>query len=395
METVPATLSDITPRWLAGALRAGGHLPRGSVSAVAVDQIGADRGFTGVVARARPTYDGVDTSPSSPGARPPDSLVVKLPTAEQRTPSAYRRAHRGDPEAARRHYERCAREVACYRELAGCGAAMPVCYHAVADPELMRVVLLLEDLDGQPGDKLAGCTPGQTHATLRAVAPLHATWWRREAPAWLPPLVTDPQDGHQRYAARLDPFLRRYGHQLTAPVRELLHRLRDTYAAVLAELSAAPATVIHAETHLDNVMFFDKGGATGPAVLLDWQSARRGPAAFDVAEVVFGSLTPSDRRRTEDDLFDRHAVLLAHYGVKEYPAQQLRHHCRLALMCHVAGMVGWLAVADPDQASFRERALFSAAFGDGRLIAALQDHWLKGAIASDELPSRSPGRWRR
>jgi aminoglycoside phosphotransferase (APT) family kinase protein len=326
-----------------------------------VETIGADRGFTGVVARLRPRYEGVADPP------PPASLVAKLPTTQRDTPSAYRRAA-----PARAYYERCAREVSFYRDLADGVAGVPRLYHGAADPQRQRVVLLLADLaGGQPGDALAGCTPAQAGAVLDAIAPLHARMWQRPTPGWVPWFVTDPAANQQRYATRVDPFLERYGHQVPPPVRELVEWLAGGYAAVLTELMAAPATVIHADLHLDNVVF---GAAGEPVVLLDWQSVCRGPAVVDLVEVVFGSLPVADRRATEDDLLERYVARLAESGVDDYPVARLRRDCRAALLRLLAGRVGWLATADPDGLSGRERALLEAAFGDGRLAAALLDH---------------------
>jgi aminoglycoside/choline kinase family phosphotransferase len=370
---VPGSPGDLTPEWLTGVLREGGHLPQGAVSTVAVEPIGADRGFTGVIARLRPTYAG------APGG--PESLVVKLPTAEQLVASGYRAARADDPEAARRHFEHCATEVAFYRELANGladgRAALPRVYHTAADADSLRAVILLEDLGaGTDGDNLAGCTPAQAYAVVEAVAPLHARMWQQPAPAWARPFVTDPAGRQRWYAARVDPFLARYGETLPSWMPGLLRRLQSNYGAVLAELNRAPRTLVHGDLHLDNVAFFDQTvtGSDRPVVVYDWQGVRSGPAMLDLAAVVAGSLSPEHRREVESDLFHRYAQLLRDHGVGDYPLHQARHHYRLALLCQVAGRVNWLANADPEALSPREKELVASAFGDGRLVAALRDH---------------------
>lgn len=366
---VPGELAELTAQWLTGTLRESGDLPLGTVSSVAVETIGADRGFTGVLARLSPRYQGASGTP-------PGSLVAKLPTATPATPSTYRLRQQSDLERARLHYERCAREVTCYRELGIAGDPAPRLYHAATDPDRLSVALLLEDLAGAtPGDQLAGATPAQAYAVLAAIAPLHARMWQRPPPDWLPPFITDPGAAQQRYAGWVGPFLARYGDRLPPAVCDLVQELRETYAEVLTELDQAPATVIHAELHLDNIMFGGPGDGR-PAVLLDWQSARRGPAAVDVVEVVVGGLAPADRRAAEEHLLGRYVALLAEYGVTDYPLTRLRHDCRLALLRQVAGAVGWLANADPDRLTGREAALVAAVFGDGRLVSALGEYRL-------------------
>lgn len=369
-EQVPGTPGEITPEWLTDVLRESGHLPQGKVSSVLVEPIGADRGFTGMVARIRATYDGA--------VEGPPSLVAKLPTTGRDTPSPYRLAQDLSAEAARRHFERCASEVSFYRDVApNGGCAVPRLYHAITDPDRLTIVLLLEDLTGGiEGDELAGCTPKQAHALLDAVAPLHARLWQRPTPGWVAPFAADPLASQQRYAKRVEPFLARHGGALPPSVRGLLRRLESNYAAVLAELGRTPHTLVHGDLHLDNVMFFNDPGADRPAVVLDWQGVRRGPAVIDVASVVFGALPSEDRRAAEDDLLRAYAGRLSAHGVESYPLGQLRKDLRLALLCQVAGRVGWLAQADPDELSDREQDLIAAAFGDGRLVAALHDHGL-------------------
>jgi hypothetical protein len=109
-------------------------------------------------------------------------------------------------------------------------------------------------------------------------------------------------------------------------------------------------------------------------VVLDWQTASVGPPGWDVALLVFGSLSAEDRRTAETELFDRYLTLLSTHGVRGYSLEQLQLECRLALLVLLAGTVVWLAALDPDELTVRERALQHASLGDGRLTTALLDH---------------------
>jgi aminoglycoside phosphotransferase (APT) family kinase protein len=238
-------------------------------------------------------------------------------------------------------------------------------------------VLLLEDLSGaRAGDVLAGCSPSEASLVLDAVALFHAGWWGCPLHAvfpWLPRWGGDHRARQERYARQVGPFLQRYGDRLPRAVRAAVERLSGRYAAVLAALDQAPATVIHADLHLDNVLFAPPG-TQPPAVVLDWQGVAAGPAAVDVAFFLVGSLAPDQRRATEDDLLRHYHADLASHGLDGYPVERLHHDYRLALLWHLARTVGWLAGADPNRLVGRERALVAAAIGDGRLIAALLDH---------------------
>ena len=367
---VPATPDQLTPDWLTSALRGSGHLPHGTVRSVSATTIGSGHGFTGVVTRLRPAYYGLAAGPP-----PPATMVAKLPTAEPPVPSGHRTRQRADPAAADRFYQRCAREVRFYRELAGAvGTGAPRCYHAAADPDRHRVVLLLEDLTGgRVGDALAGSTPEQAGATLDTVAGLHARWWRQPPPGWVPRLITDPAAGQIWFADRAARFLAQHADRVPPPVRDLVDTLRGSFGEVLAELARAPATVLHADLHPDNAVFDPPGR---PVAILDWQTVSYGPAVVDVAEALFASLPVPDRRAHQDRLLERYVATLAGHGVAGYPVDRLRRDLRLVLPRLLAGRVAWLAGTDPESLSGRERALVEAAFGDGRLVAALQDHHL-------------------
>jgi aminoglycoside phosphotransferase (APT) family kinase protein len=370
---LPAAPEEITPDWLNAVLREAGVLRKAEVTQVTWERVGEGHGLTGALASFHLGYAAAAREEEAPA-----SLIAKCPTAPQDTPSIYRAAQQRAPAAFQQHYQRCAREVQFYQTIAPLGdVPMPRLYYGAADNATGRVVLLLQDMRGtRAGDVLQGCSSDEAALVLRAIAPLHTRWWanpRLKAFSWLPQWVGDPRARQERYKRQVGLFLERFGQQLPAFVSEVIDRLRSGYARVLTGLAEAPATLIHADLHLDNILFSPPGGEP-PVTLLDWQGVALGPAVVDVALFVFGSLAVDQRRSAEGALFQQYCALLAEHGVSGYSVDQLREDCRLALLWTLAGTVGWLSSVDLDSLLGRERALVEAALGDGRLVAALQDY---------------------
>lgn len=251
------------------------------------------------------------------------------------------------------------------------GVAVPRPYFVAADDMTARVVLLLEDLSAaRAGDAQQDCASDDAELVVQAMARFHARWWKHPnltSFTWLPQWDSDHGARQERYRQQVGPFLERFGQRIPASIRDVIERLPDGFGAVLSALDSAPATLIHADLHLDNVLF-NLPGAEPPTVLLDWQSVCRGPCVMDFAPFACGSLAATD------DLFHRYHALLVAGGVSGYTLDDLRVHARLALLRHLAGIVGWLSSVDLDSLTGRERALALAALEDRRFMAAQLDH---------------------
>ena len=246
-----------------------------------------------------------------------------------------------------------------------------------------HIVLLLQDLStARPGDVLRGCSPEEAKWVLQAMAPFHAHWWAQPPlgdSSWLPNWVGNQEARQERYNRQVGSFLQRFGHHLPPSLHQTIDRLRADYVRVLTRLAEAPATLIHADLHLDNIVFLPSD-RDHPITILDWQSISWGAAAVDVVNFLFGSLSIDQRRATGHDLLAHYQTCLADHGVSAYSFEHLLDDCRLALLWQLAGTVGWLSSVDLEQVGGRERALVEAALGDGKLIAALQDTDALGAL---------------
>jgi hypothetical protein len=367
---IPELPEDVTPEWLTASLTEAGVLQGGRIVTAPWERVGQEYGFTGLVGRVRLQYERARSDL-------PSSLIVKLPMAEGETASGHRALQGRDPTLMRRYYERCAREERFYREL---GAAFaPRLYYSAADDVGRRVVLLLGDVGGgRQGDVLNGCSIDDAAVVVEELAPFHARWWGDRVPTHgFAPLDLDPRAREERYAGQVERFLERYGEGLPRALGGIVRQLGSRLADVVEALYERRQTLIHADLHLDNVIF----GNGRSVVVLDWQTVSVGPPAWDVALFLFGSLSVEDRRAAEAELLDRYVTLLSRHGVRNYSVRELRLDCVRALLVLLAGTIGWLTALDPAELSGRERALHDAALTDGRLVSALLDHDAEATLA--------------
>ena len=363
--TVPHAIEEITPEWLTAALRQGGILRSTHVRAVEASVIGDEHGFTGVVARLQVAYGG--------GPAGPASIVAKLPTANRVVESSYRR-RLGTGTAARHELaERAAREL---RFLAHIGARhttpAPRLLHGAVDGRRGAVALLLEDVRGaRQADLLAGMSAAEARAVLRAMADFHAGWWGRaeQVAEWLPRWGGDAAERQERYARRAATFLARHARSLPHGAANVVRRLVTGYERVIRGLAGGPSTIIHGDLHADNVLL--RGPAAEPsAVVLDWQTVARGPAAVDVSLLLVSSLTTAERRANEEQLLDEYWQRLVAGGVTGYERADLWHDYRAATMWQLAGTVGWLALVEPATLSGRERLIVERLISEPRVFEA-------------------------
>lgn len=318
---IPANVPEITPPWLDETLSELPALDGATVSGIT--EIGSGYGLAGGAARIELR--------SRNSQRP--AVVLKL--ARRRTGAA---------------------EIAFYRDVAPqVPCRVPRCYGGWvdADPRADRAALVLEALPvQQQGDVLAGATADQARAVLDAAAAFHAAFTGKTPPS-LPPLTYDTDVLQQRLAERTAPFLQRYSETLPTAVLARIDDLPARLDATSAVLAAAPATLVHTDFHLDNVLFLE-GGAP---VVLDWPGARRGAAAIDVARFLVEGVA--------DALLPEHAALVAHYrrsrevaGVPTDPG--FDDQLDAALTLQLAHMINWAGAPEPSHSHPRVPKLIAA-----------------------------------
>ncbi|MDX1449415.1 MAG: aminoglycoside phosphotransferase family protein, partial [Acidimicrobiia bacterium] len=269
----PSESHRLDPETLNALLSAGSLRDSGMVTDFEMERIGADYGFSGTVYRLH--------CRRSDGR--PFTLVAKFESpAKVRRSVAFHTANEGLLDG---------NVPGLFGWSAGNGDA--------------EGVLILEDVhDAVQGDDLAGCSRDQAGAVIDIVARLHAgtrgaPTARVELTGWAAPALDV-----DRWRDRLGRAAARYPGSYTTAVVARLEELPAEAADGLRRLADGPATWLHLDPHLDNVLF----RRSGDAVLLDWSGASIAYPALDVAQLLVGYALRPRAALTPDDLLDRYAT---------------------------------------------------------------------------------------
>ncbi len=343
MGQVPAGPEQLTNEFLSEALGC-------SVSSFDCEQIGIGVGLMGRLFRvAMQTADGDKTA------------IAKFATLDEGA-----RMNVAEP---LRFYEK---EVRFYNEGA---SRVPLCtaesYAAEHDAVTGDFVLLLEDLASRRmEDQIAGCTIEDARTAVDALAELHAAWWEKDFPDWLP-VYSDPpfpQVIQGMYKQAWPGALELFGDHLPPEIRAFGERYPDLVDWFMAELGRPPYTMCHGDFRLDNLFFATKPDHA-PVAVVDWQIAFRGRGGYDVAYFVSQSLATEVRRQHEDSLKNRYLDGLRAKGVDYPKAEFERDYARTVAYCFIYAVV---TAGQLEMANERMRDLIIG-IGD-RAVAAIQDN---------------------
>jgi hypothetical protein len=237
--------------------------------------------------------------------------------------------------------------------------------------------LVLEDLaPARHVDAFEGCTAAEAWAVLEPLAGWQARWWEQPLLAelpWLPGWGGDPDARQLRFRDRVGTFLRLFQHRLPPYALNLVLRLRERYAAVIRELATAPATLIHGDMHLDNVLLHAPRAGRS-ATIIDWQGVSRGPCAIDAMLFISDGMPVAERRAGGEELLRAYHRELVAGGVAGYTYEQLQRHGRLALLQRLSGTVTWFAMTEHGLMDGRERAIIDDFFERAVFLTALADY---------------------
>ncbi len=246
---------------------------------------------------------------SDPDESLPASVVGKFPSTSEVS------------RAAAAATETYIREVGFYRDLQPEAAIRtPHVYRLEEDLENNRFVLLMEDIaPAEQGDQIAGCSVEEARLALDAAADLHAATWNKVAELTALPWigVPDPESTKSRlalYGMLWPGFEDRYADRLTPDQLEAGRWLGGAIGDVAAASASLTPCLAHSDFRLDN-MLFGRGGGVAPLTVVDWQTARLGIGAYDVAYFLGAGLLPDIRATHEHALVDRYTAALRDRGV--------------------------------------------------------------------------------
>jgi phosphotransferase family enzyme len=305
--TIPSGDALFSSAWLSRALETSSVWQGGSVTVLSATRIGADYGLSGRVHRVVAETERAGSV----------SFIVK---------------EEGSAEVERELLFRSN----CGEFLRGC---IPDSFGGLSDRKSGRGVLLLEDIaPAAQGDVLRGCTHSQAESVVRALARVHGvSWTGREGllPASLPRWKASPMEA-DRWAARLGRARARFPAVLDRSVFGAIRDLPVHVAAAIEQLEQGPASWIHVDAHLDNVLW----RPDGTAVLLDWCNAAIGPPVTDLAHfLIEGVLGVSEQDRLTA-LLSRYVEELETHGTR-IRLRELRAGFACALWPLLQGAVGW------------------------------------------------------
>jgi hypothetical protein len=324
--------ADLTPNWLQSALRAAGYPV--TITKLDVEPVGT--GQLSISLRARITAE-------EQVSGVPQSVVVKLPAADQGLRAFLRKAYLA--------------EIGFYRELAATVEVdAPACYLVAATPDASSFTIVLEDMaPSLPGDQINGATIAEIERATRNLAGLHGPRWGDPSlwdSPWLKTANPANSDLHLMFPSVLPQVAERLGAALSpadhATLAEVSTVLRDFLTA-----RSHRYALIHADYRLDNLLFRQDGRVFA----VDWQTLTIGLPARDLAYVIGTSLTVEDRRAAERELVRGYWAELVKRGVVGYSLEDCFDDYRLGMLhCPLISVLG-MAYGTPSE---RGDAMFAA-----------------------------------
>jgi Phosphotransferase enzyme family len=316
---VPLTSGEITDEWLTARLREAGHDCR--VTDLRMTPIG--NGQIGSTYRLEIAVVGDPETPCS--------LVLKqAPSGERsRRVGATGYGFRDRPG----FFEQ---EVLFYAHYAQrLSIDTPRCLFAWVSTDGADFILLMEDIvPATPGDEFHLADPAWLGQAVHELAGLHGPYWGR--PATMPHhrLHAPTSDEAILFADRLRKSVavleERGLLDVAQDERRLISLLADHAEAWFAGMGT-PASLVHGDFRLDNLMFSPRAGGVR-AVTVDWQTFSTSFPYRDLGQVLGASIATEVRRRHQDEYLETYASRLRELGVVDASADTTAQLLRVGVL---------------------------------------------------------------
>jgi len=211
---------------------------------------------------------------------------------------------------------------------------IPAVYHVELDSRLGNYGVITEFV----GPLAEGETwsPEICRLVGQALARLHGRWWGKldEAPDFLPmpqmPAESKAEPAARRFIDRLSEHARAVLHTAVPEVFSFMVSLLRMPPEFFSEPAELPRTVIHGALDRSEILFRPGRGHV-EAVLIDWESARRGRCTEDLAGLL-DSLAPEIRAAGGDPLVRAYTEALGEAGIRVNPDYLQEHIDRRRVM---------------------------------------------------------------
>lgn len=308
----PKQLDEITPEWLTCILKEVGIIKNSKIKNIKQRSLADGKAWLSNVIRLEVEYD-------SDFNDAPKSFVLKMLSKSEFRESKY-------------ELEAYDREIKFYKEL---GSIMPIrlpkLYYSKNGPNYN--FMLMEDLSYLiQGDLVKGMKQEQVLVTVESLAKVHGTYWENpilDTLDWMPTSNNIEVDYNENW----DSFVELCSHFIDPEGIKVGEKLRPHISWLFQEIASRPRTLTHDDMKEDNLLFGEPG-TDEDVVLLDWQFAIRSMGATDVARLIGGSQTPSERKGRQFEALKYWYDKLLEQGVKDYSWEEAQRDFKLgALYC--------------------------------------------------------------
>ncbi len=357
MKAFPIAPEAMTAVWLTEVFNKTGVLRGTAVAEITIEPLNG-AGYVGQVTRLQLSYD-------TPIVGAPNTIIAKFSC----------------PDATVREtmHDLYVREVQVYQELMSeIDLPAPHCYYSDIDEKSGHSILLLEDLGHlRMVDIAQGCSPQDAETVVTHFAQHHAQWWDDALLNAIDYLIfeniVDPEwiETSQEWWSHFEDKITTLLPDCFIPASFLeLGRIAMRQQQKLVDQTAqSPFTLIHKDTHVDNLMFANTPDDP-PLAVIDWQICGSGVGVSDIAYFLISSMSVKTRREHEDELLQIYHATLVKQGVVDYGFEQCWRDYRLAFFRNL--MVAVVCANVVDITRPHGRALMNVFIS--RLASFAEDH---------------------